>query len=159
MSYREFSGKLAVLHSRKLARMSTLTIRKIGQGDFTAALAGALRHITAGARSSAKLLAEAANSNVRTAENWLAARAIPNTYHWECLCEAFPELRSEIDRLRGAEQEGEPIERQITMLINQAVRLKAAHDQTLARQNGGAETKAPQRSGEMARHESSKVGD
>lgn len=134
--------------------MTALALRSIGQGDFTVALANALRSVTAGARSSAKLLAEAANSNVRTAENWLAARAIPNTYHWECLKEAFPELDDEIRRLRGLDV-GDDVERQVSIFINTAVR-RLAHEIT-ARENRRADAKASRSSGDAPRLEGGEV--
>jgi len=139
MSHQSDSGNLPRKPTRKVFRMSgAAALRNLGQGDFTPVVARALRVVTSGMAAAAKVLAEAANANVRTAENWMAARTIPNVYHWECLKEAFPALEVEIKRLRGLEAEGETIERQINTLITYAVRLKASHD-NLARENRGAD--------------------
>ena len=117
--------------------MTALALRHVGPREFTRVIASALRVVTRGARSPAKLLAEAANTNTRTATNWLSERTAPSIYHWACLEEAFPELQAEIRRARGLEADGESPEQLFNSLYNLAVRLKAHHE-IGARENRGA---------------------
>lgn len=117
--------------------MTALALRHVGPREFTRVIASALRVITRGAKSPAKLLAEAANTNTRTATNWLSERTAPSIYHWACLEEAFPELQAEIRRARGLEADGESPELLYGQLVNLAVRLRATHE-NLARENRGA---------------------
>lgn len=138
-------------------RMTAIAMRRLGRRDYTMIVAQALRNVTSGVQSAAKLIAGAANSNVRSAENWMSARTLPNAYYLDALREAFPELEAEIRRLRGLEGEGEPIARQIDAIVNMAVRLRANHE-NLARENRGANAALPRPPSTVARRESGEVG-
>ena len=157
MSYGTNGTKFSGPNRRKLFPVSAaLALRNLGRRDYAAVVAQALRNVTAGLASATKIVAQAANANEKSAENWMGARTLPNAYYLDCLREAFPELDAEIRRLRGSEAEGEPIERQIAMLINQAVRLRATHE-SLARENRGADAEASRESGAAPRRESGEV--
>jgi hypothetical protein len=80
---------------------------EIGQDELTECWSEALRRATLSVRSPAKFLAQVANSNVRTAENWLAGKSTPGLLHSMRLSK-LPEVQIEMCRLMALQSEGDP---------------------------------------------------
>lgn len=118
----------------------------------TQLIAGALRRHYADKRSAAKELAEDANSNVRTAENWLSGRNAPHIVHLIRLAREIPQLQELLRQLLGWEANLDPaFERDLNALIGTYRRLqtlRSAPAADMARGGHAAAAPAPRGSGD-----------
>lgn len=91
--------------------------------NVAAVVSEALRKAYGQERASAKAIARAANTNERTARNWLEGRALPNFMSTLRLMATTPELRSAMDRLTAMESDLDPeAERAMSALVQLLMR-------------------------------------
>ncbi len=83
-------------------------IDELGQGDLTTTIAERLRDHFGDDRHAVRKLAEAANTNERTAENWLLGKNAPGVLHFLKLMAAIPSLQAEVRRLCAMEADLDP---------------------------------------------------
>jgi hypothetical protein len=81
-------------------------ILEMGQGELTELMTACLREDFGDLRCSKKEVAQAANSNPRTAENWLIGRNTPDLLHALRLAVTSPAWRAQLLKLLGLD--GEP---------------------------------------------------
>lgn len=99
----------------------------------TSVIAEALKRTFGNSKASAKLVAKAANSNAKTAANWLAGNNAPGAVHLLRLMATVPELQAEVRRLTGMEANIDPeFERDLHALFRTYQRISQI-DQTAAR--------------------------
>jgi len=89
-------------------------------GDATMLVADALRADFGTSDHAVKRIARAANSNVRSAKNWLAGDNMPLGVHFLKLMAHSPTLRAEVRRLTAMEIEAHP---DFQRYFNDAVRI------------------------------------
>jgi hypothetical protein len=77
-------------------------------GDYTAVICGAIRRHFDGTRDAAKACAVIANTNARTAKNWLNGVNPPDGLHLLRLAARIPELAGEVRRLTGMHADIDP---------------------------------------------------
>jgi hypothetical protein len=98
-------------------QMTALAL-EIGQGEYTTIVRDSLRRAFGAERHAVKRLASVANSNERTAKNWLDGRATPGGLHLLRLMATVPGFQAEIRRLTGMAADCDPeIEREISDLF------------------------------------------
>jgi len=78
------------------------------QGEFTETVSDALKRHFGDDRAAVKKLAAAANTNARTAENWLRGNNTPDALHFLRLMATIPALQAEVRRLAGMESDIDP---------------------------------------------------
>lgn len=88
-------------------KMSTPALA-IDTGDYTALVQDCLREHFGESRSAVKLIAEAANCNLRTAENWYTGKNGPGGLHLLRLAAQVPSLQAEVRRLMAMEADLDP---------------------------------------------------
>jgi len=79
------------------------------RAEFTEIVCGALEAAVANTRNPAKSLARIANTNVRTAENWLSRKCTPRGLTLLQLIAKVPELQAEVRRLTAMEADLDPM--------------------------------------------------
>jgi hypothetical protein len=80
-------------------------ILEMGQGELTELMTACLREDFGELRCSKKEVAHAANSNPRTAENWLVGRNTPDLLHALRLAVTSPAWRAQLLKLLGLDDE------------------------------------------------------
>jgi len=94
-------------------------ILEMGQGDLTRAFSEAMHDEFGDRREARRALADAANSNERAAENWLAGKNTPDLLHALRLAVTVPAWRAELRRLLALDQEPDSeIERELTEFVH-----------------------------------------
>lgn len=98
---------------------------EIGQNEYTEIVRDALRRAFGRERHAIKRLAGAANSNERTAKNWLEGKATPGGLHMLRLMATVPEFQAEVRRLTGMQADMDPeFERELHGLIRAYQRVR-----------------------------------
>lgn len=104
-------------------------ILEIGQGELTQTIAGALKRSFGQERAGVKRLAIIANTNTRTAENWLRGNNTPDALHLLRLIAQVPELQAEVRRLAGMESDLDPeLERELSAVVTRFQRMSARRE-------------------------------
>lgn len=93
----------------------TASVLRMGQWEFTERISDILRRIASRNPGGVKHIASAANSNTRTAENWLAKQATPTARHLLCLMASDADICAEVLRLVRADVTLDPV---IERLLN-----------------------------------------
>lgn len=88
--------------------MPTALAFEIGQNEYTGLVRDALQRAFGRERHAIKRLATVANSNERTAKNWLEGRATPGGLHMLRLMATVPEFQAEVRRLTGMQSDMDP---------------------------------------------------
>jgi len=83
-------------------------ILTMGQNELTRAISGALQSAFGDERDAAKRVAIIANTNDRTAENWLLGRNAPDVLHLLRLAAQIPELQAVVRQLAAMEADMDP---------------------------------------------------
>ncbi len=83
-------------------------VLEMGTNDVTTAVTAAIRRHWEGRKDAAKLCARQANTNTRTAKNWLDGKNLPNLVDFLKLCAQMPELASLVQQLTGMRQDMDP---------------------------------------------------
>lgn len=97
---------------------STNSALNLDQHGMAGIVSEALRKAYGREKSAAKTIARAANTNERTARNWLEGRALPNFMSTLRLMATTPELRSEVARITAMQAELDPeAERAVSALV------------------------------------------
>jgi hypothetical protein len=93
------------------------------QNDLTQAFSAALRQEFGEQRKARYRVAEAANSNARAAENWLAGQNTPDLLHGLRLAATVPAWRAELRRLLALDAEPDSeIERELSEFVTRMQR-------------------------------------
>lgn len=80
----------------------------MGTNDVTTAVTAAIRRHWEGRKDAAKGCARQANTNTRTAKNWLEGKNLPNVVDFLKLCAQMPELAGLVRELVGLRQDMDP---------------------------------------------------
>lgn len=103
--------------------MSGAAILQMGQGEFTNTVGDALERRFGTDRFAVKQIAEIANTNIRTAENWLRRKNAPGGLHLMRLMAQVPELQAEMRRIAGMESDLDPeLERELNSVMLRLLR-------------------------------------
>lgn len=87
---------------------ATAPVLQMGQAQYQAVITGVLQSTFGPMRNPVKALAAAANTNIRTAENWLAGRCAPSGLPLLRLMAQVPELQATIRQLTAMESDLDP---------------------------------------------------
>lgn len=112
---------------------ATAPITDMGQAELTELLAGCLREDFGDLRCARKEVAQAANSNTRTAENWLIGRNTPDLLHALRLAVTSPAWRAKLIQLLGldAEPDGLALARAVVARMEREAKTAPAVQGTL----------------------------
>lgn len=101
MSVEETTQKLHVENPMNSATVTTYDVTEIVRDTLATSELGRARHAV-------KALATAANTNTRSAENWLQGRCAPNVASFINLCRRIPEMKAAALRLLEADDVLDP---------------------------------------------------
>lgn len=100
-SHRNLSGRTPLM-------AAAAPVLRMGQAEYQAEVTGVLQAVFGPQRNPVKALAAVANTNIRTAENWLAGRCAPSGLPLLRLMAQVPELQATIRRLTAMESDLDP---------------------------------------------------
>lgn len=83
-------------------------VLEMGTNDVTTAVTAAIRRHWEGRKDAAKGCARQANTNTRTAKNWLEGQNLPNVVDFLKLCAQMPELASLVREITGMREDMDP---------------------------------------------------
>ena len=93
-------------------------VLSLDQGDYRKLICSALRRAFGTERHGISRLAEAANTNIDTAKNWMAGRCTPGGLHLLKLIASEPVFQGEIRRITGMRDDLDPeLDRDISALV------------------------------------------
>lgn len=91
-----------------MGRQSAAPVLTMGQAEYQAAITEVLQATFGPLRNPVKALAAVANTNVRTAENWLAGRCAPSGLPMLRLMAQVPEFQARVRELTAMESDLDP---------------------------------------------------